>query len=252
MSHAEQTPRPSAAIGAVIRARRAGRYTLAELARQSGVSSGLLSLIERGRGNPSLGTLTKIAAALDVAVVELLAAADGARSPDAIGTGTALVDASSGAAAAVVIDQSLGGIAALGAAGDGWHSSMVLGRGQEARVRVLEGSLELVLRDARASSAAVDQRSPLAVDLELRTTAGPEAGSLEIPPADDPRWLRLATGGIPFQPTTVAARMLFTHVTRCIRHDPSSPNVDRWVSELRGYFVKYEAVSKPELKQIFG
>jgi len=39
---------------------------------------------------------------------------------------------------------------------------------------------------------------------------------------------------------------------RCVRHDPSSPNVGRWVRELRGFFVKYESVSAPELGQIFG
>jgi transcriptional regulator with XRE-family HTH domain len=251
MSQPEQPPRPSAAIGAVIRGHRAGRYTIAELAQRSGVSSGLLSLIERGRGNPSLETLNRIAAALDLAVVELLVAAEGASSADATGLALAHLGGPDDRLAGVVLDQPPDGTDPFRPTAAGWQSSMILGRGQEARVRVLEGSLELLLRDAQASLPVVDGRPPLAVDLELRTSAQADV-DLEIPAIDDPRWLRLATGGIPFQPTTVAARMLFTHVTRCIRHDPSSPNVDRWVSELRGYFVKYEAVSKPELKQIFG
>ena len=248
MVHGEQPPRPSAAIGAVIRRQRAGRYTLAELAQRSGVSSGLLSLIERGRGNPSIETLQRIAAALDLAVVELLAPADGvaAAGPDAALSEYAVVlaaDANGGPP---------GTAESIRPALAGWQTSMILGRGQEARVRVLDGSLELFLRDAQAPLEDGGRQSALAVDLELRTSSDADVSILELPPADDPRWLRLATGSIPFQPTTVAARMLFTHVTRCIRHDSSSPNVDRWVSELRGYFVKYEAVSKPELKRIFG
>jgi transcriptional regulator with XRE-family HTH domain len=251
MVRREQPSRPSAGIGAVIRRYRAGRYTLAELAQRSGVSSGLLSLIERGRGNPSIETLRRIAAALDLAVVDLLTAAEGV---------TALAEDGAGYEQAVVpfdatAEDVLGGTAqaeSVRPSAAGWQTSMILGRGQEARVRVLDGSLELFLRDAQAPLEGVGRRTALAVDLELRTPAEADADILELPPADDPRWLRLATGSIPFQPTTVAARMLFTHVTRCIRHDSSSPNVDRWVSELRGYFVKYEAVSKPELKRIFG
>ncbi len=252
MVHGEQRSRPSAGIGAVIRRNRAGRYTLAELARRSGVSSGLLSLIERGRGNPSIETLQRIAVALDLAVVDLLVTAEVVAAPAKNGTwpehAIVPVDATP--------EDALGGPAhAAGSvrpAAAGWQTSMILGRGQEARVRVLDGSLELFLRDAQAPLEGVGRRTALAVDLELRTPADVDASMLELPPLDDPRWLRLATGSIPFQPTTVAARMLFTHVTRCIRHDSSSPNVDRWVSELRGYFVKYEAASKPELKRIFG
>lgn len=252
MVHGEQPSRPSAGIGAVIRRQRAGRYTLAELAQRSGVSSGLLSLIERGRGNPSIETLQRIAAALDLAVVDLLATAEAETAPDERRTppeqAVVLADA--------MVEDPFGGPASAAEsfrpAAAGWQTSMILGRGQEARVRVLDGSLELFLRDAQAPLEGAGRRPALAVDLELRTPADADAGILDLPPADDPRWLRLATGSIPFQPTTVAARMLFTHVTRCIRHDSSSPNVDRWVSELRGYFVKYEAVSKPELKRIFG
>jgi transcriptional regulator with XRE-family HTH domain len=54
-------------LGRVIRdARRLKRLSLEELAARSSVSSGLLSQIERGFGNPSFVTLTKIAVALDV------------------------------------------------------------------------------------------------------------------------------------------------------------------------------------------
>lgn len=251
MVQAEKPSRPSAAIGAVIRRHRTGRYTIAELAQRSGVSSGLLSLVERGRGNPSIETLQRIAAALDLAVVDLLAAADELSSP--------VPDGTNPEAAVVPFDSAetdmLGGTAgteSVRPGGAGWQTSMILGRGQEARVRVLDGSLELFLRDAQTPLEGAGRRTALAVDLELRTAAEADSSVPELPPVDDPRWLRLATGSIPFQPTTVAARMLFTHVTRCIRHDSSSPNVDRWVSELRGYFVKYEAISKPELKRIFG
>lgn len=55
-------------IAEVIKAKRAGVYTLEQLAMASGVSAGLLSQIERSMGNPSLGTLEKIADALDISL----------------------------------------------------------------------------------------------------------------------------------------------------------------------------------------
>lgn len=57
-------------LGALIRARRRGRFSLEALARRSGVSSGLLSEIERGKGNPSYFTLLKLAEALDMEPAE--------------------------------------------------------------------------------------------------------------------------------------------------------------------------------------
>jgi len=53
-------------LGELIRMRRLGRFSLEALARRSGVSSGLLSEIERGKGNPSYFTLLKLAEALDM------------------------------------------------------------------------------------------------------------------------------------------------------------------------------------------
>lgn len=53
-------------LGELIRIRRRGRYSLEALARRSGISSGLLSEIERGKGNPSYFTLLKLAEALDM------------------------------------------------------------------------------------------------------------------------------------------------------------------------------------------
>lgn len=52
-------------IGRVIKEARRDRYTVEQLAERSGVSSGLVSQLERGIGNPSVGTLEKLAAALD-------------------------------------------------------------------------------------------------------------------------------------------------------------------------------------------
>lgn len=55
-------------LGSVIRERRAGRYSVKELSRLSGVSAGLISQIERGVGNPSITTLTRLAYALDLSI----------------------------------------------------------------------------------------------------------------------------------------------------------------------------------------
>ena len=55
-------------LGDLIRQARAGRYTIDQLARRSGVSTGRISQIERGFGNPSFVTLSKIATALDIPI----------------------------------------------------------------------------------------------------------------------------------------------------------------------------------------
>jgi transcriptional regulator with XRE-family HTH domain len=55
-------------IGDVIREAREGRYSLEGLSARSGVSAGLISQIERGRGNPTLGTLIKLSHALGISI----------------------------------------------------------------------------------------------------------------------------------------------------------------------------------------
>lgn len=60
--------RERASLGDLIRAARAGRFTIDELARRSGVSSGRISQIERGLANPSFETLWKLTTALEIRV----------------------------------------------------------------------------------------------------------------------------------------------------------------------------------------
>lgn len=57
-------------LGELIRSRRRGRFSLETLAQRSGISAGLLSEIERGKGNPSFSTLLKLADALEMDPVE--------------------------------------------------------------------------------------------------------------------------------------------------------------------------------------
>lgn len=64
----EADARRLAAIGATIRRSRTGRFTVKELSRVSGVSAGLISQIERGLGNPSFTTLTRLAYALGLSI----------------------------------------------------------------------------------------------------------------------------------------------------------------------------------------
>lgn len=59
-----------AALGDLVRRSRLGRFTLEELAAAAGVSSGLISQIERGQGNPSLVTLLKLAHALQIPMAQ--------------------------------------------------------------------------------------------------------------------------------------------------------------------------------------
>jgi transcriptional regulator with XRE-family HTH domain len=248
---ADAVPRPSVALGRAIRRGRVDRFTLAQLSARAGVSAGLLSLIERGRGNPSINTLGAIAGALGVSLPELVADAIHAE-----GAGETLV-ATLQPVAGTVVEHTLpkadwhDGAERQSPLGRAWRSSMVLHGGEEAHLRVLDGTLELTLHD-RTGDLDEGARA-LSVDLRLRGGPADAGGSgLMIPPVDDPRWLEFAQGEIPFEPTTLACQMLFTHVVRCVRQDPSSPNVERWVRELRGFFVKYEAVSAAELAQIFG
>src|SRR4051794_37026770 len=60
-------------LGPSLRAARTRRgLTLAELAAASGLSKGFVSQVENDKTSPSLDTLERLAAALDLAVVDLL------------------------------------------------------------------------------------------------------------------------------------------------------------------------------------
>lgn len=70
---AETTASTLAAIGYRIRELRQSRgMTLQELADVSGLSTSMLSLVERGRASPSIGSLIVIASALGVVMSDLL------------------------------------------------------------------------------------------------------------------------------------------------------------------------------------
>jgi transcriptional regulator with XRE-family HTH domain len=60
------------AIGRNIRHIRRGRLSIEELARRADTSAGGVSLLENGRGNPSVETLRRLAAALEVELSDLL------------------------------------------------------------------------------------------------------------------------------------------------------------------------------------
>ncbi|WP_248763317.1 helix-turn-helix domain-containing protein [Pseudarthrobacter sp. SSS035] len=61
-------------IGATIKASRARRFTVEELADRAKVSAGLISQIERGIGNPSFETLLRLSGALELPMAELFSA----------------------------------------------------------------------------------------------------------------------------------------------------------------------------------
>lgn len=73
-----QTPQPQPALGMAIRELRQKRgATLETVASEAGITLNMLSLIERGEGNPTWATLKGIASALGVSVVELAKVAEG-------------------------------------------------------------------------------------------------------------------------------------------------------------------------------
>jgi transcriptional regulator with XRE-family HTH domain len=61
-----------ATIGEVLRGARRGRLSVERLAARAQVSSGLISLLERGKGNPSIAVLLRLAAALNLSLGDLL------------------------------------------------------------------------------------------------------------------------------------------------------------------------------------
>ncbi|GJE29427.1 helix-turn-helix domain-containing protein [Methylobacterium organophilum] len=70
---AESTASTLAAIGLRIReARSARNMTLQSLAAASGLSTSMLSLVERGRASPSIGSLVVIASALGITMSDLV------------------------------------------------------------------------------------------------------------------------------------------------------------------------------------
>lgn len=65
---------PQPALGKAVRQLRQERGVSQEaLAYEAGVTSGTLSLIERGRSNPTWGTVKGIAAALSIPIAEVAA-----------------------------------------------------------------------------------------------------------------------------------------------------------------------------------
>lgn len=68
---------PQPALGSAIRELRERRGATQEaLAHEAGVTTGTLSLIERGQSNPAWGTVCGIAKALGVSIAELANLAD--------------------------------------------------------------------------------------------------------------------------------------------------------------------------------
>lgn len=74
----KQNPRSQVALGKAIRQLRTKKEaSLESLAADAGISKNMLSLIERGEGNPSWSTVDGIAKALGVSVAKLAQLAEG-------------------------------------------------------------------------------------------------------------------------------------------------------------------------------
>jgi transcriptional regulator with XRE-family HTH domain len=70
------------ALGAQVRTLRKQRgFTLERFSELSGLSTGLVSQVERGMANPSFATLAQLAHGLGISVARLLHVSDGSRSP---------------------------------------------------------------------------------------------------------------------------------------------------------------------------
>ncbi len=72
-----QTPEVTAKLGKTInRLRRAYNYSLGDLSEQSGVAKSIISQIEKNETNPTLGTIYKLARALNAPIEEILRGED--------------------------------------------------------------------------------------------------------------------------------------------------------------------------------
>jgi transcriptional regulator with XRE-family HTH domain len=72
LSGMRRSDQPQPALGEAIRQLRQKRgVTQEDLAHEADITTGTLSLIERGQANPTWGTLKGIAAALDVSIADL-------------------------------------------------------------------------------------------------------------------------------------------------------------------------------------
>lgn len=71
-------PQPQPALGEAVRELREKRRKISqeELAHRAGITTGTLSLLERGQTNPTWATVKAIAGALDVSMGELASRAD--------------------------------------------------------------------------------------------------------------------------------------------------------------------------------
>ncbi len=74
----------------ILELRRAHRYSLRELARLSGLSASFLSEVERGRGEPSISALKRIASALQVELLHFFSTTKAAESQMVTRAGTGL------------------------------------------------------------------------------------------------------------------------------------------------------------------
>ena len=73
-----------------------------------------------------------------------------------------------------------------------------------------------------------------------------------VPPVTDPRWRSAVTGATAFQPKMLATQILMGRLRMTIQYDQSPTGVARAIDELRGFFVKNEAIAASDLAQIFG
>ena len=91
-----------AALGAAVKVERQRQgLSVQGLSRVSGVSSGLISQLERGKGNPSLGSLNRLAQALEVVLPKLLSGLGGDEMVVRVGDRHRLPEARGGAPAPV-------------------------------------------------------------------------------------------------------------------------------------------------------
>lgn len=147
-------------VGPRIRAARVRRgHTLEDVAERAGLNKAFLSRVERGLKSPSLSTLLRIAAALEVEIGTLLGQTI---DPDAIAVvrreDRRQIAPSDGfrAAASVFAPAGSGGMTAFVVEPDAEPSAETAGHPGEEIVIVLDGAIEMIFRDRTIELEAGD------------------------------------------------------------------------------------------------
>lgn len=73
-----------------------------------------------------------------------------------------------------------------------------------------------------------------------------------LPPKTDFKWKQLLIGEMNYQFKAVAAGLIVSRLSRSVKQDTSTENINKCIDEVYTFFIKYEKVFKDDIEAIFG